>query len=151
MGHYRFVSLRNAGPTEEAINKAKTLESLSDILEVSKCFGEYLFTEDAELTDLFRKAKSIAIERKVSDSGVKSYRAAVVTESGKYLCRLYGNGKGADYVERTLSADEIKKVTFGFCTTDGEKVTETRSNADGVVKVPVIYMNVRTEEATPKK
>lgn len=143
MGHYRFINLSKSNqPTAEQINNAATLTNVADMLKVSKAIGEYVFEESKDLEDAFRKASAISIERKISDNGIKSYRAVITTDSGKFFTRLYGAGRGADYVERDLSADEIKKAVFGFCKSDGETITETRQGDEGIVKCPVFYLKL---------
>ena len=137
--NYRFIS------TAQRINKvdasaAAEISGITDILNYSKCIGEYTFKTDEELTKTLNKADSIAIVRKVSNSGIVSYRAEILLNGGKYIARLFGSGRGATYAERNLSADEIKKAVFGFCASDGEIVTDLKTDGMKAVKVPVIYM-----------
>lgn len=138
--NYRFINTARR-VNEIDTNAAAVITGAKNILSYSRCIGEYVFTKDEELTNELNKAKSIEIVRKVSSSGIVSYRAEIVTDNGKYIARLYGAGKGATYAERSLTADEIKKAVFGLCTSDGEVVTELKTDGQKAVKVPVIYLN----------
>ena len=137
--NYRFINTARK-VNEVDTSNAQTLSSVADILNYSKCIGEYQFNKDEDLTKTLNKAESISIVRKVSNNGIVSYRAEILLNGGKYIARLFGAGKGATYAERTFSEDETKKAVFGFCKSDGETVTELKTDGIKAVKVPVIYM-----------
>lgn len=140
MNIYRYVSAAKSAqqPTAAEINGAKEVTNLDAILTASRLIGEYTYAKDDDLTKAFINAKVIeVIEKDINGKSVN--RVKVYTENGNYLCRLYG---AKDYLvpAHTLDDAERKKVNFGFCTSDGERVTETRQQADGtIIKVPVMY------------
>ena len=145
MKSYRFLTSAQRTPVFDAktLNDAKTLTGLNEILEASKCIGTYEFAKDDELTDFMRKATAMQVVRHISEkSGIKSYRVEVSVNGSKYLGRLYGNGKGNEYPETIYKPEEIKKAVWGYCTSDGERVTEQKTRGLSVVNVPVFYLKV---------
>lgn len=146
MGKYRFLSSAAiAQPTAKDIAKAETISSLADIVMANRVQGEYQFAEEKGLAPLFGKILTAEITIETLNNGSMVNRLIAVTEkAGKQRFRCFGKGRENVINAHALTADEIGKLTFGFCTSDGERLTENRVDATTgeVKKSPVLYANV---------
>lgn len=144
MNRYSFIKSAQTQVTTKDIAAAKEVSSIEAILAAAKSIGEFEFSEDKNLSDYFRKnAKSIAVLVETLQNGAEVNRAKIVTDNGTYRVRCYGAGRGEIVPEAVFTDAEIKKAVFGFCTSDGEKVAETKISPDGeIVKTPVIYLRI---------
>lgn len=144
MNYFRFVSASANQPTQEAVKAAKTATNLDEILNLSKSIEEYKYTENADLCSLFRKALSANLEIVDLPNGSRKNRVKIVTERGTFYLRVFGAGKGVVSEPKSYTKEEIKKLSFGFCTSGAEQVTEQKFNpATGEVKnIPVMYCKI---------
>lgn len=143
MNRYRFINQSSFQPSADAIKNAKAVTKIDEILALSKSVGEYEFTESKELTERFRKAISGSLTLEMLPNGNKVNRMKIVADNGSYRLRVYGNGRGNEMPEREFTADELKALSFGFCKSDNELVTEKRTDSLGnVYEVPVMYVNL---------
>ena len=142
--YFRFVSASANQPTQEAVKAAKTATNLDEILNLSKSIEEYKYIENADLCNLFRKASAAALEVVDLPNGSRKNRVKIVTERGTFYLRVFGAGKGVVSEPKTYTKEEIKKLSFGFCTSGAEQVTEQKFNpTTGEVKnIPVMYCKI---------
>ena len=143
MNRYKFIVAKPTQPTEKEIASAKVLTNVAEILAASKSIGEYVFSEDAELCKVFRAANSVSLTVETLPNGNDINRAVAILANGaKYRLRVFGSKELQP--AKDFSKDEIAKLSFGFCTSDGEKITENRLNPETgeIIRVPVIYVNI---------
>ena len=146
MNPYRFVSPRQSQPSNEDIAKAKTLTSINDILEASQSMGKFVFAPNEELTEKLRGCVAMEVTMETLPNGAPINRATLNTADGHSLpIRVYGTNNEA-IPPRIYSADEVADLTFGFCTSDGQTITQTKARGGVVVNVPVIYVNLAVAE-----
>lgn len=143
MNRYKFIVARPTQPTESEIAAAKTITNVSEMLKINKSIGEYVFIADNELSKVFQAANSLDLTVETLPNGNDVNRAVAILSNGaKYRMRVYGTKDLQP--AKSFTKDEIGKLTFGFCESDGEKVTESRLNGDTgeIVKVPVFYVKI---------
>ena len=143
MNRYKFIVAKPTQPTEKELAAAKELTKVAEILEASKTIGEYVFTEDAELCKVFRNANSVSLVVETLPNGNDINRAVAILANGaKYRLRVFGSK--VLQPAKDFSMEEIKTLKFGFCTSDGSRITENRLNPETgeIVRVPVIYVNI---------
>ena len=145
MNYLRFVSNKNQQPTQEKIVAATTISDFAQIIEASKAIAEYIFEESEDANKLFRSSSSVKMERvPVGKTGNEKNRIICETSKGRFFLRVYGIAKGVLEKPKEYTKEEIKKLRFGFCTSDGEKVTEQRYNpkTGEVQNIPVLYCSI---------
>lgn len=147
MGRYRFLNATStATPDTKALANAKAITDLAEIVSANRCAGEYVFTEEKGLAPLFGKILSAEITAETRDNSDAIFNrlVAVTEKAGKQRMRVYGKGKNEVLPAMNLTAEQIAKLTFGFCKSDDEIVTENRLNGSTgeIRKAPVIYANV---------
>lgn len=142
MNRYNFISVKNVTPTAKEIASAKKVENLADILKASRSIGEYTFIPDEELTKIFKKAKAAEITLETLPNGANVNRCKINVDGSNYRLRVYGEKEAIP--AQKLTAAQIAKVVFGFCTSDGEKVSENRvdGSTGEILSVPVMYANI---------
>lgn len=143
MNRYKFIVAKPTQPTEKELATAKELTNVSEILAASKSIGEYIFAEDVELCKAFQAANSVALTVETLPNGNDINRAVAILANGaKYRLRVFGSKDLQP--AKDFSKEEIKNLKFGFCTSDGSRITENRLNPETgeVVRVPVIYVNI---------
>lgn len=145
MNRYNFISAKkNVVADAKSFATAKKVSNIAEILKISKSIGEYTFIADDELTKFFKAAKAASITVETLPNGNNVNRMKVETASGNYRLRVFGTEKGNALAPKVLTADELKNLSFGFCESDGEKVSENRidGTTGEVIEVPVMYANV---------
>ena len=145
MNPYQFVRRKAAAEiSAKEIKEAKTLVNFAEMLNAAKVASPYEFAENSEATTFFRKAKAVEIIVDELPSGAEVNRAKVATENGNFRLRVFGAGSKSIIPAKVLTADEIKQIRVGTCTSDGETITEPRTDsATGeVVNVPVLYLHI---------
>lgn len=143
MNRYKFIVSKPAQVSDADIAKAKELTDINAILNASKCVGEYVFSADEKLTEIFSKANSLALTVETLPNGAEINRAvAILSDGSKYRLRVFGSKELQP--AKNFTKEEIAKLKFGFCTSDGSKITENRLNSESgeVLRVPVIYVNI---------
>lgn len=141
MKKYRFLSNAAMQPTTEAVKQAKKVTNVDDILNLSANVGAYEFVADDAITKRFRAAKSLEISVETLSSGALVNRAKLTEKDGKtFNLRCYGvkdNLQPAGVVDAS-------KFAYGFCMSDGEKVSTQKYNPSTgeVFDVPVLYVNL---------
>lgn len=143
MNRYKFIVSKPAQVSDADIAKAKELTDIDAILKASKTIGEYVFIADEKLTKIFAAANSVSLTVETLPNGNDINRAtAILADGSKYRLRVYGSKDLQP--AKDFSKDEISKLKFGFCESDGAKVTENRLNAETgeIIRVPVIYVNI---------
>lgn len=143
MNRYKFIVAKPTQPTEKELAAAKELTKVAEILEASKSIGEYVYSEDAELCKVFRNANSVSLVVETLPNGNDINRAVAILANGaKYRLRVFGSK--VLQPAKDFSKEEIIKLSFGFCTSDGSRITENRLNPETgeIVRVPVIYVNI---------
>lgn len=142
MNPYRFVSSRPSQPSSEEIAKAKRLTSISEILEASQSIGKYVFTANDELTERLSKCPAMEMSIETLPNGASINRATLNLGDGHTLpIRVYGT-ENEVLPPKVFTSDEIADLTFGFCTSDGEMISQKKARNGVVVDVPVIYVNL---------
>lgn len=143
MNRYKFIVSKPTTASDTELAKAKELTNITDILNASRCIGEYVFSVDEGLTGIFSKANSLALTVETLPNGNEINRAvAILSDGSKYRLRVYGSKELQP--AKNFSKEEISQLKFGFCTSDGSKVTENRLNSESgeILRVPVIYVNI---------
>ena len=142
MNRYKFVATTLNQPTKEAVQKAKVLTDIDEILNANASPAPYVFEESKELTEKLRKASALEILVDTLNSGALVNRAKATYNGKTQRLRTYGNGRENIVPAKVFTADEISKAVFGFCKSDGEIVTEEVFNQSTgeVIKRPVIYL-----------
>lgn len=141
MVKYRFLSNAATQPTNEAVKQAKKVTSVDDILNLSANVGSYKFEKDEAITKRFQAAKSLEISVETLSSGVLVNRAKLTEKDGKtFNLRCYGvkdNLQPAGVVDAS-------KLSYGFCLSDGEKVSTQKYNPSTgeVFDIPVLYVDL---------
>lgn len=138
--NYLFVRPAAIQPTEKAMKAKKVVTDFSEIDELTDNKGQFEFQKNEEMTKAYRKAEGLSIS--INDSGL--YRGLLKKDAThtKNL-RVYGI-KGQDFPACDLTADQIKKVDFGVCVSDGEVQRYDKFNpvTGEVVSVPYIYVDL---------
>lgn len=143
MNRYKFITAKSVQVTNQDLAKAKEITNVDDILKASKCIGEYVFEMDDELTKVFSGANSISLVEEILPNGNSINRAvAILTSGAKYRLRVFGSKVLRP--AKDFTKEEITKLKFGFCTSDGERVTENKVSGDTgeLIRVPVMYVNI---------
>lgn len=143
MNRYNFVRAQHPTIKAADLNNAKQVNDIAEILNASALIGEYQFIKSEELSAEFSKAASIETEIATRANGSECNRIRVTRPNGKsYLCRAFGS-KNALLPPRKWTAEEIKDISAGFCTSDGERVEEVRQSPSGeILALPVIYVKL---------
>ncbi len=143
MNRYKFITAKTTQVTNQDLAKAKEITNVNDILKASKCIGEYVFEIDDELTKVFSGANSISLVEEILPNGNSINRAvAILTSGAKYRLRVFGSK--VLQPAKDFTKEEIAKLKFGFCTSDGARVTENKldDNTGELIRVPVMYVNI---------
>ena len=142
--NYRFISRKQiAMPTFAEIAAAKKVTNFEDILKANRSIGEYVFISNPDVTKFFSGAESLEITLEKIPSGTLVNRAKAVVNGHSYRLRCYGV-KGSEMPEKSLSKAEIEKLSFGYCESDGETVSEEKTDptTGEIVSVPVFYVKL---------
>ena len=124
------------------IANAKTLTSINDILEASQSIGKYVFVKNDELTEKLSQCSAMEMTLEQLPNGTPINRASLSLADGHSLpIRVYGVNNEA-LPPKVFTADEVAEMSFGFCTSDGQTITQTKARNGVVVNVPVIYVNL---------
>lgn len=143
MNRYKFIVSTPKQVTEKELATAKELTNVAEILAASKSIGEYVYSEDEELCKVFRNANSVSLVVETLPNGNDINRAiAILANGAKYRLRAFGSKELQP--AKDFSKEEIAKLSYGFCTSDGARITESKLNPDTgeVVRVPVIYVKI---------
>lgn len=143
MNRYKFIVSTPKQVTEKELATAKELTNVTEILAASKSIGEYVYSEDEELCKVFRNANSVSLTVETLPNGNDINRAiAILANGAKYRLRVFGTKELQP--AKDFSKEEIAKLSYGFCTSDGARITESKLNPDTgeVVRVPVIYVKI---------
>ena len=141
MNRYQFAKVTATTFTDKEIRSARTLTNTAEILNVSKSIGEYVFTANEELNKYFRAFKDMEIVLETLPNGSDVNRVKAKKGNDDYRLRLYG-AKNAILAPRDLSDSEIASADFGYCTSGGEIVTESKVVNGELVNVPRIYIKL---------
>ena len=144
INRYRFIkSSQIAAPTLSDLAKAKEITDFDAILKASQSIGKYEFSEDAKANEFFRTAESLETSSEKGTNGEIFNRAKVMVKGLSYSLRVFGV-KNAPVTTKVYTPTEIKTLTFGYCNSDGQKVTTAKVNpATGEVEnVPVLYVKL---------
>lgn len=141
LSRYSFgVSNSNAQTTDSAPKK-RTIAVAANFLEnleAAAGIAPYKFEASEEATKYFAEnLEKLEIRVDVLDNGNARNKAiATIKGSDKpYNLRVYGTDKVAVAEQDITKPDDLKKLIFGYCKTNGEYVS-----ADGVHSA--IYVNV---------
>ena len=131
--YYRFVSAASIQPTAEKITNAEVVTDFDKLVKLNARQGKYAFEPIKEWTDrIHALATSAELRIIMLKSGIMTNE--LVVEPLHLPFRVYGTEKQV-LPERKYSADEIRRLEFGKCTSDGEDVFENeRYDASGNVK-----------------
>ena len=142
MNPYRFISTRPSQPSQEEIAKAKTLTSIDEILAASQSIGKYVFVKNDELTARLSQCTAMEMTIETLPNGASINRATLNLDGSHTLpIRIYGT-ENEVLPPKVFTADEVAELTFGFCTSDGQMITQKKARNGVVVDVPVIYANL---------
>ena len=143
INRYRRARAQISAVTLQQMTTAKNINSLSAILSANKMIGEFEFTADEKLKEALAGCSVQTWAEKSETSNKIFNRAKIMTDNGNYFARVYGV-KGAVVDNKTYSAEESAKFSFGFCTSDGERVSDAKVNPNTgeVEKVPIIYVSL---------
>ena len=146
---YSFARIKRVEANASDFNNARILsveESAS--ANLSK---ELVFVTDKNdatakaIANLFAGAKSAKRTIEVLPNGNKTNKVKVTLADDRIMnCRVYGANKTA-LPERTFTADEVKSLTFSYCTQQGEVKTSPCYDANGMPARSIDYyvlMNV---------
>lgn len=124
MSRYSFF---NARPqiNEEKIAKAQVITDLKRELELTAASEQYNYKQDDALTKLFNTATAVEIKNTMLNNGNEVNRVVVTMPNGKrfYNIRVFGTDKEL-IPEKKFSSEEIKKLSFGYCTSGDETITD---------------------------
>ena len=141
MNRYQLITRKREEFSAKDINNAKVLDNFESILNANQVSGEYIFNADEKATAFFRKATSVVREPNFNKDGdFINNRLKVVVNDRNFLVRCYGIKE--ELPSKTYTKEEIAALDFGYCKVDGEIKTETKSNGDGLVRVPVFYAKI---------
>ena len=143
MNRYKFIVSKPAQVTDKEIAAAKVVSNVADMLKISKSIGEYVFSADDELTKVFRASNSVELTTETLPNGTDINRCVAILANGaKYRLRVFGSKELQP--AKSFTKEQIAKLVFGFCESDGEKITENRLNSETgeIVRVPVFYVNI---------
>ena len=148
MNPYQFVrssrvAVEQKTLSSEDVKNAVIINDIDAILEASVVAGKYEFTKDEKLTKALQSGiseMSRTIET-LADGVTEVNRISAVYKGVARRFRVFGSKIALP--EKEYTADEIKKSVFGFCSSNGEIVTETKVGANGIpAKYPVIYLQM---------
>ena len=144
MQRFRFVGASSMQTISQSdLAKAKVLSDIDSIINASSRQGEYVFSKSEELEKKLNP-QSVSITIETLKSGNLVNRCVVTRMDGRKInARTFG--KGREHVEpaKVIEGETLKKLSFGFCMSDGEIVTESGFDASGTLcKRPVIYVNI---------
>lgn len=142
MNRYNFVRAAKPEVTAASLEAAKAVTDVTDILNASALIGEYKFEKSEDLSKVFAEAEAVRTEIATRGNGSECNRVRILLPNGKsFLCRAYGTKGAAILPPHRWEAAEIPNIVAGFCTSDGERVTELRQSPSGeLLAVPVIYV-----------
>ena len=142
MSRFRYVSASAFTPTANDIAAAEICTDDVEFTNANKAIGKFAIFYDVKdvptntpnrdavikwlkkhLDGLAQSAKSIEIYFNAD----KNNNTAQVLKSddSKEFCSIWGNGRGNTLPQMSVPAEKVK---FGFCVSDGEIVTEMKSN-----------------------
>ena len=142
MSRFRYVSGASLTPTTEQIAAAEICLNANEMQAANKAIGKYTICYNAAevpantpnreavmsfvksyLEGLTKGANSV----EVSFNADKNSNSAQVvkTDGSKEFVTIWGNGRGNTLPAMSVPAKDVK---FGFCISDGEIVTEMKSN-----------------------
>lgn len=144
MNRYNFVRVAKPAVTADSLEAAKSVTNVADILDASALIGEYKFEESEDLSKVFAEAEAVSTEIATRGNGSECNRIRVTLPTGKsYLCRAYGTKGAAILPPHRWTVEEIADIVAGFCSSDGERITELRQSPTGeLLSVPVIYVKI---------
>ncbi|MBQ3949307.1 MAG: hypothetical protein II661_02430 [Bacteroidales bacterium] len=142
MNFYSYVRTDRTKTAKE-IAGAKKVTDLSVIVAANMVQDTYKFENSKELAAQIGKVISAEILLETLANGNLANRMKVVTDKGNFRFRTFGK-KDNPEPARALTADEVKKLSFGFCKSGNEIVSDTKLNptTGEVESVPRIYANI---------
>ena len=137
--NYRFISRKQiAMPTFEQISNAEIITNLDEQIEAAKGIAPFEFEKNEELTNVLRKFGDLFIT-------VEKLPNGSLVNRGKFANGVEVRGwgvKDATIPEQTIKSDDVNKLTFGYCRSNGELITKPVTQ-NGVPKLaPVFYVEL---------
>lgn len=145
MNFYSYVRT-NRTATAKDIATAKVTDNRSVIVAATLAQDKYEFVDDnTELRKAFGDIKGVNITLETLPNGNLCNRAVILLANDKKTkpLRCYGK-KDSPMESRALTADELKKVVFGYCTSGGETLTDAILDAKTgeIVNAKRVYLNI---------
>jgi hypothetical protein len=133
------MMLRNAN------GKSANVDGLKQEIEIAKQSEKFEFHAYDNDDDKKTASEIVAVEIDQVASRltgeIRNTATLVFKDGSRVSARLFGTGK-ATMPKAEIKGDDLKKVTFGYCTTGGEIVRDQMVTPTGVVNVRRRYANV---------
>lgn len=145
---YSFARIARREASAETFDNARVLsveESVNANLSKSLTFVTDANDETAKaIANLFKGAKGAKRTIEVLPNGNKTNKVKVTLSDGREInARVYGANKTA-LPARDFTADEVAKLTFSYCTQQGQPKTSPCYDASGNASRSIdfyVYMN----------
>ena len=143
MNFYSYVRTNRTVAAKEVV-AAKTVSDISTMIASTFVQDKYNFVKNDEIAKAYGTIKSADIALETLPNGNLVNRLSIVAENGrKAVLRCFG--KRENPVDaHPLTADEIKKLSFGTCTSGSETITDAKLDpkTGEVVNIPRVYANI---------